>query len=271
VALVADGPRLSGAERGRSRAAITIVSALDPTTRVCPRCGRPAEAGAFCAGCGLNLGRERELPTRAEFEARHVRHDRRGRRRRRALVAVAGVAALAAVVVAGALVLSSGHRTRRYRVPSASMLPTIKVGERVTVDLDAYEDAAPRRGDIVIFHPPQGADTDSCGRPDRSERAACDIPKGGPSPLQFIKRIVAVGGDRLSLRHGVVYLGGVRVAEPYISGPCTGEVARGCELPDEIVVPPGHYFMLGDTRAESDDSRFWGPVPGAAIVGKVRR
>jgi signal peptidase I len=187
-------------------------------------------------------------------------------------LAIGAAVVLGAVVLVTAAIGYSGLRhTKRYRVPSASMEPTIKIGARIKVETDAYDHAAPKRGDIVVFHPPAGAETDACGDTDRPAGAACDRPTPGQSKVSFIKRIVAVGGDRLSIRHGIVSLDGRRVSEPYVAGPCRNEVSRICDFPEEIVIPRGYYFVLGDTRDESDDSRFWGPIPASAIVGRVNR
>jgi signal peptidase I len=188
------------------------------------------------------------------------------RRRATAGVVVAGAA--------GALALRRSRARRKlarhYRVPSRAMEPTLEVGAHVTVDPGAYRDAPPERGDIVIFHPPPGSATSTCGSRYIPGRRACDRPIPGALAVRFIKRIVAVPGDRLSLREGFVYLDGRRFPEPYVAGPCRDERRRGCDLPEEIVVAPGHYFMLGDNRGASDDSRFWGPVAASAIVGRVR-
>ena len=93
---------------------------------------------------------------------------------------------------------------------------------------------------------------------------ACDRPTPRQSTQTFIKRIVAGPGDRVSIRGGHVYRNGVREKDAYIA-PC-GD-AEGCNFPKTIVIPPGDYFMMGDNRGESDDSRFWGPVPKKWIIG----
>jgi signal peptidase I len=121
---------------------------------------------------------------------------------------------------------------------------------------------------VVVFHPPQGADPINpvCG--DSAQGAghpqACDQPTKAESSQTFIKRVVAGPGDRLSIVNGHVIRNGVREKDPYIE-PCGGD--SSCTFPKTITVPPGDYFMMGDNRGESDDSRFWGPVPDNWIIG----
>ncbi len=150
---------------------------------------------------------------------------------------------------------------RAYRVPSESMEPTFEVGDRLAMT----RVSEPARGDIVIFNPPLGAATAECGVEHPGD-SACPRPTEGPVELQFLKRVVAVGGDRLSIRAGRVYLNGKRQDEPFARAGRCGP----CNLPREITVPDGHYFLLGDNRTASADSREFGPVPGDWMVGKVR-
>ncbi len=92
----------------------------------------------------------------------------------------------------------------------------------------------------------------------------CPRPVGQRDDVNFIKRVVAGPGDRLKLEEGHVVLNGERQDEPF-ARPCG--VGEGCDYPQEITVPAGHYFMMGDNRGSSDDSRFWGPVPDEWIIG----
>jgi signal peptidase I len=174
------------------------------------------------------------------------------------------------VIVALALGLALAIQAwliKPYQIPSQSMEPTLDVGQRVLVNRFLYHLTDPSIGDIVVFHPPAGADNGTeCGMPHPSTEA-CPKPTPGESSQNFIKRIVAGPGDTLSIKDGHPVVNGVeKTDEPYIR-PCGG--AGSCNLPKTITIPPGDYFMMGDNRGESDDSRFWGPVPRSWIIGKA--
>jgi signal peptidase I len=171
-------------------------------------------------------------------------------------------------IVAVALGLALGIQAfivKPFRIPSESMVPTLAVGQRVLVDRVSFRFSEPDRGDIVVFKPPKGADTDSCGV-DHSDRSACPAPTEDRSETNFIKRIVAVGGDRLRIMGGRVFINGKQQDESYIR---PDEQCGICNLPEEITIPKGHYFMMGDNRGESADSREWGPVPEKWMIGKA--
>jgi signal peptidase I len=159
---------------------------------------------------------------------------------------------------------------RSYRVPSGSMLPTLRIGQRVTVDLRAYRRAAPLLDDIVVFHPAHGADLGNgvCGNPDEGggSQRPCGVPILRASTQTYIKRIVGLPGDRLAIVNGHVIRNGRRLQEAHILA-CPN--IPQCTYPKSVVIPRGDYFLLGDNRGESDDSRFWGPVPRSWMVGKI--
>jgi signal peptidase I len=85
--------------------------------------------------------------------------------------------------------------------------------------------------------------------------------------VNFIKRVVGVPGDKIYIKGGHVYRNGRRESDGYISRSCESSDGRGCNFTTPITIPPGHWFMMGDNRGESDDSRFWGPVPRSWIIG----
>jgi signal peptidase I len=152
-----------------------------------------------------------------------------------------------------------------YRIPSASMVPTLQVKQRVLVDRITMHFSNPGRGDIVVFKPPLGADSDQCGVPHPPDQA-CPRPTPQKSSTNFIKRVVGLPGEHLKVINGRVWINGKPLKEPYIRPDPSCEI---CDLPREITIPPGHFFMMGDNRGESDDSRTWGPVPKKWIIGKA--
>ncbi len=174
------------------------------------------------------------------------------------------------VIVAVALGLALGIQAvlvKPYRIPSESMVPTLEIGQRVLVSRIGNRFSDPTVGDVVVFNPPIGSETDTCGNGDRRENQACDRPTRERAEVNFIKRVVAGPGDTLHVIDGHVIRNGKRQDDDYISNTCAGEAGRGCNLRVPIRVPPGHWFMMGDNRGESDDSRFWGPVPRDWIIG----
>jgi signal peptidase I len=168
-------------------------------------------------------------------------------------------------VAVGLALLIQAFIVKPYRIPSPSMEPTLKIGQRVLTNRLINH---PSVGDIVVFHPPAGADpaSPSCG--DANEGAghsqACDGPTRQESSQTFIKRVVAGPGDTIQIINGHVIRNGVPEKDSYIE-PCVGDPS--CTFRAPIKIPPGDYFMMGDNRGGSDDSRFWGPVPDKWVIG----
>jgi signal peptidase I len=181
------------------------------------------------------------------------------------LVVVVAVAVVMAVVIQAFLV-------KPYRIPSGSMLPTLHINQRVLVDRIGNDFSSPGLGDIYVFHPPsnyaQGCADPAEGQTPSSEALPrpCGVAQRRASSQTFIKRVVGLPGDRISIRDGDVYRNGKRERAPYIAS-CgnSGE----CNFPGTITIPAGDYYMMGDNRGESDDSRFWGPVPRSWLIGRA--
>jgi signal peptidase I len=176
--------------------------------------------------------------------------------------------ALTIAVAVGLAFCVQAYAVKPYKIPSASMLPTLHVNDRVIVNRLSHRlGADPAVGQIVVFNPPHGADfmPARCGVP-VPPGSACPTPTSTPSSQTFIKRVVGVGGDRIVVTGGHVVRNGLREADSYIAPCADGE---GCDLPNPITVPRGYVFLMGDNRGDSDDSRFWGPVPLSWVVGQA--
>jgi signal peptidase I len=177
--------------------------------------------------------------------------------------------AAALVVALAALWLLLRQDPRYYQITSGSMEPTLAVGQRVAVDPAAR---APRVGDIIVFHAPSGAEPTApiCGVGGQGTgfTKPCGLSTLQESTLVFTKRVVAGPGQEVAVVNGHAVVNGVRMHEPYIT-PCRDD--QSCNFPTPVRVPADEYFVLGDNRGISDDSRFWGPVPADWILGTVVR
>lgn len=142
------------------------------------------------------------------------------------------------ILIAVVLAVAARSTFRIYSIPSTSMEPTLSVGDHILVT--PYHGGSPARGDVVVFRSPANRDE------------------------LFVKRVVAGPGDLIESRAGRLFVGGHAVAEPYLFFPATtGAIASQ-------IVPPGFYFVLGDNRANSFDSRQWGYLSQRALVGRAR-
>ncbi len=173
------------------------------------------------------------------------------------------------VIALGLALLIQAFIVKPYRIPSASMEPTLAIGQRVLVNRIGMRFGEPHVGEIAVFHPPKEAEQEMCGPTPHMVTpggAACAEPEPEEASVNFIKRIVAGPGDTIFIREGHLYRNGKPESDGYIR-PCGGRA--GCNFPTPIKIPPGHWFMMGDNRGESDDSRYWGPVPTGWIIGQA--
>lgn len=182
-----------------------------------------------------------------------------------AFTAVTRWCGLTLALVAAVGVGCGGAGDDRYEMPSEAMEPTFDGGESLDVDRDAYDDDGPAIGDVIVFHPPTGAESGDCGsRPGPGQACSRPTPTAS-SDIEFVKRVVAGPGDRVRIKGGAAVVNDEAETGDYLR-PCHG---GACDLPREIVVADTHYFVLGDNRGASDDSRQWGPVRTEWITGKV--
>jgi signal peptidase I len=155
------------------------------------------------------------------------------------------------IVIAGALLVAFVIKTfliQAFYIPTGSMEPTLKVGDRVLVNKLSYDLHDVHRGDIVVFERPDNA---------------------GPGDTEdLIKRVVALPGETVEARDGRVYVDGERLEEPYLEpGMETPDFAVGRAGPVEV--PEGHVFVLGDNRGNSSASNVFGPIEEDLIVGRA--
>jgi signal peptidase I len=153
-----------------------------------------------------------------------------------------------AVIVASTLFFRSAI-AEAYYIPSDSMYPTLKINDRILVDKVGLGFGDVRRGDIVVFRGNQKID-DICGSPDQHIST-------------LVKRVIALPGDTIESRNGVVYINGIENAEPYLPAGTTTDM-----LPRQAV-PAEHFWMMGDNRSDSCDSRFWGALDQKDVIGKA--
>jgi signal peptidase I len=181
---------------------------------------------------------------------------------------------LVAIVAAalGLALLIQAFVVKPYRIPSGSMEPTLKVGQRILVNRLSDNFSSPSVGEIIVFHPPQQYQQ-GCVDPDAGQNQAgqdsaraCDQAWKRASSETFVKRVVGLPGDRISIQNGHVIRNVVQEKDPYTSQ-CDG--SGSCSFPTTITIPRGDYFMMGDNRGQSDDSRFWGPIPKSWIIGQA--
>jgi len=149
---------------------------------------------------------------------------------------------LKAAVIALALALFiRAFIVQAYKIPSGSMLQTLQIGDHLLVNKLVYLFNNPERGDIIVFKYPRDPKRD------------------------FVKRVIGLPGETLKLAHNTIYINGKPLVEPYA-------IYQDRYAPSSfgpVTVPPGHLFMMGDNRDNSQDSRVWGPLDINKIRGKA--
>jgi signal peptidase I len=163
-------------------------------------------------------------------------------------------------------ILVKGFLVQAFFIPSESMEPTLDVGDRVVVNRLAYRIGEPQHGQVVVFvrasgdkPAPEGAGPISWAR-----RAVAQSLGGTPPGSEdLIKRVVGMPGDVVQGKNGRLWRNGQPVVEPYLpANTFTSDFGP-------VKIKPGHYWMMGDNREDSADSRFFGQVPRSALVGRA--
>ncbi len=153
-------------------------------------------------------------------------------------------------------------------IPSASMHPTLVEGDRVFVERFSRFFSTPKRGDIMVFYPPaEELPNDPLSVLKRLTGFAC-------KDIAYIKRVVGIPGDRLEVvrqDNGMysVYINGNELNEPYVQNPMDYIPCKSDMFCGPFLIPQGEYFMMGDNRGNSQDSRFWGFLPKERLIGKA--
>ncbi len=168
------------------------------------------------------------------------------------IIETVGVVVIAIVVA----VLLRTFVVATYSIPSGSMEPTLKIGDRIVVDKLSYHLHGVDRGNIVVFSTPPNEDC------------------AGPPVADLVKRVIGLPGDTISLADGHVYVNGAVLPELYLPADVRNDTYPGpsgaaYSLHHAYRVPAGDLFMMGDNRPQSCDSRYWGPIRESTIVGKV--
>ncbi len=152
-------------------------------------------------------------------------------------------------------VLLRTYVVQSFSIPSLSMAPTLQVGDRIIVNKLSYRLHTVHRGDIVVF-----------ARPPLEDQAYADL----------VKRVIGLPGETISAENGHVYIDGKRLAEPWLpprpqsyTGALPGDPNQQFNLPGPVKIPAGEYYVMGDNRTNSEDSRFFGPIPKSLIVGRA--
>jgi signal peptidase I len=185
------------------------------------------------------------------------------RQQPRVLLVVRELAVLVVTALVIAVVVKS-FVAQAFYIPSGSMLPQLQIDDRVVVSKISFRIHDPHRGDIVVFDAPGGEPKDTSPWPERAVRSVIQsIGLSAPSTDEYIKRVVALPGERVEGRGGKVLVEGRELIEPYLpAGTTTTDFPA-------VVVPPKTLWVMGDNRGNSADSRIFGPIPQSTVVGRA--
>ena len=163
-----------------------------------------------------------------------------------------------AVILMAVLLCTVVLRTyvvQSFYIPSPSMVPTLQVGDRIIVNKLSYDLHSIHRGDIVVF-----------ARPPLEDQAYADL----------VKRVIGLPGETISSEDGHIYIDGHRLSEPWLppgpdsyTGALPDDAYQQFNMPGPVKIPAGQYYVMGDNRTDSEDSRFFGPIPKSLIVGRA--
>jgi signal peptidase I len=196
-----------------------------------------------------------------------------------------------AIIIAVVLALIiRAYVVQAFKIPSGSMIPTLLVGDHILVNKFIYGTKIPfsdsrvlifrppRRGDIIVFSFPGNKKKEECQSAFKniSARLSHALSQGNPAYLfrddcrDFIKRVIGVGGDTIEIKHKTVFVNGVPLSEPYVIHRDKGiEDEPGRDDFGPFTVPRNSFFVMGDNRDQSYDSRFWGVVDMREIKGRA--
>ena len=170
------------------------------------------------------------------------------------------------VLILIALVLAVVIKTfivQAFFIPSGSMLETLQIDDRVLVSKLSYAWGEPERGDVVVFDDPRGVAGAEESVPARLWRNLAESIGIRTPQSEFIKRVIAVGGDTVEGVDGSVLVNGIAIDEPYLPSYATTDDFG------PVTVPEGEVFVMGDNRNDSVDSRSFGTISHADIVGRA--
>ena len=159
------------------------------------------------------------------------------------------------MVVLVATVVLKTYIVQTFYIPSPSMVPTLDVGDRIMVNKLSYDFHGVHRGDIVVFR-----------RPPLEDQNFPDL----------VKRVIGLPGETISTQNGHVYINGQQLKEPWLppgpqsyTGALPDDPHAEFNMPGPVKIPPDEYFVMGDNRTDSEDSRYFGPISKSLIVGRA--